>query len=157
MPKNNCTSQHSDHIFSSSLSLLLYGMCSSLDECFPEADEVMELATTIDSSNLVAWTIRGTRTLYIIPIHRIIHMYMYMYLIYVHVHVHVLSLESTLQYSIILLYMCAIHVHAYTIHTCTVHVCILLIDLLQNVCLLPHIHVHYNDQFNHCRSLLRVI
>lgn len=49
--------------------LLLYGMCCSLDErcCnvdestgITEAEEMMELATTIDSGNLVAWTIRGS-------------------------------------------------------------------------------------------------
>jgi tetratricopeptide (TPR) repeat protein len=39
--------------------LLLYGMCCSLEEKFAEANEVMELATTIDPNNIIAWTIRG--------------------------------------------------------------------------------------------------
>lgn len=39
--------------------LLLYGVCCSLDERFAEADEMMELATTIDTRNIIAWTVRG--------------------------------------------------------------------------------------------------
>ena len=39
--------------------LLLYGVCCSLDERFAEADEMMELATTIDTGNIIAWTVRG--------------------------------------------------------------------------------------------------
>lgn len=34
-------------------------MCCSLDEKFDEANEVLELATTIDASNVIAWTVRG--------------------------------------------------------------------------------------------------
>ena len=41
--------------------LLLYGVCCSLDERFAEADEMMELATTIDTGNIIAWTVRGNK------------------------------------------------------------------------------------------------
>ena len=34
-------------------------MCCSLEEKFVEASEMMELATTIDSDNIIAWTMRG--------------------------------------------------------------------------------------------------
>lgn len=56
--------------------LLLYGICCSLDEkCNridpntgnTEAEEMMEMATTIDPNNLVAWTIRGN--IYICIVH----------------------------------------------------------------------------------------
>ena len=41
--------------------LLLYGVCCSLDERFAEANEMMELATTIDTGNIIAWTVRGNK------------------------------------------------------------------------------------------------
>ena len=40
-------------------SLLLYGMVCSLDEKYDVASDLFEMATTYDSTNIIAWTMRG--------------------------------------------------------------------------------------------------
>ena len=37
----------------------MYGICVSMDERFSEAEDVFELATTIDSQSITAWIVRG--------------------------------------------------------------------------------------------------
>ncbi len=39
--------------------LLLYGMVCCLDEKYDMAADLFEMATTLDPSNIIAWTMRG--------------------------------------------------------------------------------------------------
>ncbi len=47
-----------------SYSLLLCGICCTVNEKHDMANEVLELATTIDDHNTFAWTIRGNITIH---------------------------------------------------------------------------------------------
>ena len=51
------------HTYIHTFRLLLYGMICCLGERYSEAEEFFEMATTMDATNVIAWTMRGTCTI----------------------------------------------------------------------------------------------
>ena len=58
----------------------MFGVCLSLNGRFSEAEDVFELATTLDSHNIMVWTMRGDLE-NIIYVNKFIYLLIYIYML----------------------------------------------------------------------------